>query len=454
MWLFPVAFAQVVPNPSLDGPLPPSVPNELAADLWDFGDDTYNADLAAGVVPIDCLAGLLVASPDGGTFARGLATTHGVLGEYRDVISTTVTGLVPGVPYLVRFEASLVRHVGQSTGYWTVSLEGVELAGPTLALPAANPGQSAWEVHTVGPFTPTTPDAELRFEPTTNLDGTTTSPVLPWTQLGCDYGSDPVATDLLLDGVELVGDHDLDGLYDDEEAALGTDPFSSDTDADGILDPDEALIGTDPLDDDTDGDARTDGEEAADGTDPLDPDSDDDGLSDGGEALAGTDPWNDDTDGDNLPDGEEGLLGTDPLSIDTDGDNLTDGNEVAVQTDPTRPDTDDDGVPDGDEVLAGTDPTAADTDGDGLTDGVELEQGSDPLDPEDPGAPEDTLTQDTGDAGEPTPAETGDTGDTRKPAGREDTPPYVGCSCDSGSPGPAAGLSGLAALLVLARRRR
>ncbi len=47
-------------------------------------------------------------------------------------------------------------------------------------------------------------------------------------------------------------DSDSDGLTDQQELTLGTDPFSTDTDRDGISDSEEVATGTDPLDVDTD----------------------------------------------------------------------------------------------------------------------------------------------------------------------------------------------------------
>lgn len=85
---------------------------------------------------------------------------------------------------------------------------------------------------------------------------------------------------------------------------------------------------------DSDGDGLTDEEERALGTDPNNPDTDGDGLSDGEEVELGTDPTNPDTDGDGLSDGEEVSLGTDPTNPDTDGDGILDGSEVIVGTDP------------------------------------------------------------------------------------------------------------------------
>ena len=100
-------------------------------------------------------------------------------------------------------------------------------------------------------------------------------------------------------------DTDGDGLTDEEEEALGTDPLDPDTDGDGVSDGDEVALGTDPLDPDTDGDGLSDGDEVALGTDPLDPDTDGDGLSDGDEVALGTDPLDPDTDGDGIPDGSD-----------------------------------------------------------------------------------------------------------------------------------------------------
>ena len=87
----------------------------------------------------------------------------------------------------------------------------------------------------------------------------------------------------------IPADTDGDGLTDEEEAVIGTDPLNPDTDGDGITDGDEVNIyGTDPLDADTDDDGISDGEEIVPGVDgyvtnPLDPDTDDDGLQDGTE---------------------------------------------------------------------------------------------------------------------------------------------------------------------------
>lgn len=137
------------------------------------------------------------------------------------------------------------------------------------------------------------------------------------------------------------------------EPAIETEPpreEPGDSDGDGLSDDYEDEIGTDPNNPDSDDDALNDGEEVNDtGTDPLDPDGDSDGLSDGQEVLeVGSDPFNPDSDGDGLWDGE----GEFEWVREVYGDN--------------------------------TDPLDPDTDGDGYQDGFEMEAGSNPLDPNDP----------------------------------------------------------------------
>lgn len=184
-------------------------------------------------------------------------------------------------------------------------------------------------------------------------------------------------------------DIDGDGLLNDEEKQIGTDPFNPDTDGDGLRDGEEVRVyKTNPLNPDTDGDGLKDGEEIfTTKTDPLNPDTDGDNLTDGEEVnRIFTNPLNPDTDGDMLKDGQEVLTyRTDPLKLDTDGEGLGDGDEVLThKTDPLKPDTDGDGLTDFDELMKHkTNPLNPDTDSGGMPDGKEVQLGLNPLDPAD-----------------------------------------------------------------------
>ncbi len=85
-----------------------------------------------------------------------------------------------------------------------------------------------------------------------------------------------------IDALSVISDADGDGLSDDEEAALGTNPLNPDSDGDLLSDFVETNTGifigpedtgTDPLDDDSDGDGFGDGIEVASGSDPNDENS-------------------------------------------------------------------------------------------------------------------------------------------------------------------------------------
>jgi len=102
-------------------------------------------------------------------------------------------------------------------------------------------------------------------------------------------------------------DSDGDGLYDDYEIAVGTDPNNSDSDGDGLSDNDELFIHK---------------------TNPNRVDTDQDGLSDKDEIIKySTSPIHKDTDSDGLPDGIEIAEGFDPLV----GTEASDG-ELSIKT--------------------------------------------------------------------------------------------------------------------------
>lgn len=68
-----------------------------------------------------------------------------------------------------------------------------------------------------------------------------------------------------------IVDGDNDGLSDDEELSLGTDPNNPDSDGDGLGDSKEIREGTDPNSPDSDGDGFDDAFEIQFNTDPMDP---------------------------------------------------------------------------------------------------------------------------------------------------------------------------------------
>jgi outer membrane protein OmpA-like peptidoglycan-associated protein len=183
------------------------------------------------------------------------------------------------------------------------------------------------------------------------------------------------------DDVTPPADRDDDGLSDDEEDLIGSNPDDADSDDDGVLDGDE-----DNGNLDTDGDGMI---------NVLDPDSDADGLRDGTERGVTEAERHPDTDlaaGNFTPDADDTTT-TSPVVRDTDGGGVPDGDEDenhngridAGERDPNDPaddgvtpppppppgDRDDDGVSDDDETAAGTDPDDADSDDDGVLDGDE-----------------------------------------------------------------------------------
>jgi Bacterial TSP3 repeat len=126
----------------------------------------------------------------------------------------------------------------------------------------------------------------------------------------------------------LFADADNDGLTDDEEADLGTNPNNPDTDGDGLTDYEEA----------TGIDNETTPLLAFEISFPIDP------CSPNAGAVADSD-----CDGDGLNASDEAINGSDPATADTDGDGVTDGDEILGGMDPTTQDSDNDGLTDGEE---------------------------------------------------------------------------------------------------------
>lgn len=128
---------------------------------------------------------------------------------------------------------------------------------------------------------------------------------------------------------------------------------------------------------DSDGDGLSDQQEAAIGTDPVNVDSDGDRLADGVEVKMGLAPQYD------VGGANANTISGCNTENDEDGDRLNDCEERVLGTDACISDTDGDGFPDLVEYLGGTNPLIAedlqDDDRDGLSNAGELEKHSDPI---------------------------------------------------------------------------
>jgi hypothetical protein len=179
---------------------------------------------------------------DGDDFQVRLTATHP---EGRGRVKLEVETCGSGVPF---GDASCTRHIASSWSDVTATPGGVTLTETVPGLSA--PELQRWR-------------ARVLYAPYSVTQSGITAPPHPahgpWRRLsGQAFEGDLRAG--------LVGDLDADGLLDDEEIALGTDPGDPDTDDDGLGD----------------------GVEVALGSNPLDPDHDDDGVCDGGNAVAET----------------------------------------------------------------------------------------------------------------------------------------------------------------------
>ena len=258
-----------------------------------------------------------------------------------------------------------------------------------------------------------------RTEPVTVWAGTSNSDRAINEDFACHDGSsgDPTLSGIAFAPAVLDpgGDPDGDGLDNQSEIGLRSDPLDADSDDDGWIDGGESAPAADGdgdgvrnvLDPDGDGDGLWDGTESgvtapSAGTDvdagffvpdadpdtttsPRDRDSDNGGAADGVEDASGdgevdvgetdpNDPSDDggpDSDGDGLLDAQEIAIGTDPGEPDSDGDGIddfveTDGGDPvnsdgSALIDALDPDSDDDGLADADEGVV-------DRDGDGTGD--------------------------------------------------------------------------------------
>jgi hypothetical protein len=258
--------------------------------------------------------------------------------------------------------------------------------------------------------------AAFNFEKPVDVGADNTYQV--WVKI-CDSHAECDEQKLTVSVIDTDEDADGDGVPDDIERDLGTDPGSPDSDGDGI--PDGVEVGADPANPtDTDGDGIIDAKDDDDdndtiptklehdgsGTAPdsdqdgkpdyLDADDDNDGLLTRHENYNGGTPLNDDTDRDGKPDyldaddDNDGLLtrneNSDPNqnmapedAVDTDKDGMVDYLDSDNLHAPGD-DNDNDGLTNAEEDALGSDPDNPDTDGDGIDDKTERGDGNTPVD--------------------------------------------------------------------------
>jgi hypothetical protein len=169
----------------------------------------------------------------------------------------------------------------------------------------------------------------------------------------CPNTANSDQTDTDGDGMGNVcdSDDDNDGLTDEKEGEIGTDPLDPDTDNDGILDGQDNCPKTsnqNQADKDNDGigdacDPTDNSSSPSSGSTPSTPkDTDSDGIPDGQDNCKNVaNPSQADNDNDGIGDA---------CDSDDDNDGLSDADEGKKGTDPKNPDTDHDGTKDGDDA--------------------------------------------------------------------------------------------------------
>jgi cysteine-rich repeat protein len=208
--------------------------------------------------------------------------------------------------------------------------------------------------------------------------------------------ADQIDTDGDSEGDACDDDDDNDGLTDDLEGNLGTNPTLTDTDGDGDLDPDDNCpVKANPDQADLDQDNQG---------DECDLDDDNDGFTDLDEAGCGSNPRNElsvppDDDGDGVCNNVDLCFGDnasgdtdvdnecDNLDIDDDNDNFDDNLEIACGSNSklansTPPDSDNDGICDALDECNGDD-GSGDLDNDGTCNDLDDDDDDDGFSDED-----------------------------------------------------------------------
>ena len=345
------------------GPVPPGGHSEvIAQSLVGFGDGEFSWQLAtlpiseteptaitadpATFVVADGPAAAVATPSGGGSGGARLAVGEAVValpGVGFDVVAASPEGgtiigvaIEPGAgdgtftPGAGIRDVDLVRDVlgtnealivnAEVSAFVVVTAGAVDSAGTTIADGAAvamvgnitlintSPEAATVLVAVVGPsIGPAIDGASLPQTPSTTTsagggdDGPTTSSTSTTTTTTTTEPPAPTDTD-------------SDGLTDDDETSLGTDPNNQDSDGDGIPDGTEVnSLGSNPLDTDTDSDGLTDALEVDHSCNVNQPDTDGDGLGDAFEANSGFSECSiADTDGDGDDDLAEFSIGTDP----------------------------------------------------------------------------------------------------------------------------------------------
>lgn len=188
--------------------------------------------------------------------------------------------------YSANFSLSDDPFIGHVTdvGPSTLNRLGITLArGNALEILASSDGSEYLDIH-FGTGTVTSPVFEID---TSNEGPLTGSVFLVDRATAAVTGIGSFEADVVLEEViagQQPTDSDHDGLSDEFESVIGTNPDNPDSDGDGLSDRDEvALDGdtgrytrgldSDPLNPDTDGDGIADGTEVSNNADPLDPGS-------------------------------------------------------------------------------------------------------------------------------------------------------------------------------------